>query len=397
MQKDTVKNIVGKDTIYKKHQSFGDFKTKNKDYAEVFMTLDKLHEELHADPNKTYQNEILQRVFKDINNPQPTHDQNKNSPIQFKLNQNVLEDLSRLETKNYKRYLFYRYRYEIFPQTFEVDGFPPCLQIEPTSVCNFRCVFCYQTDQSFTDNKNSHMGTMTLDLFKKIVDEAEGKCEAITLASRGEPLICKDIGKMLEYMEGKFLATKMNTNASLLTEKRCHEILSSGLHTLVFSVDAAVEPLYSQLRVNGSLEKTLKNIRLFCDIKNKHYSQTKMITRVAGVKVSDNQNIKDMEDVWGDLVDQLAFVHYNPWENTYQRPLSDVTKPCSDLWRRAFVWYDGIINPCDVDYKSYLKVGNAKNDSVSELWQEGLYKELRENHLKNKRNNIEPCKKCTVI
>ena len=73
----------------------------------------------------------------------------------------------------------------------------------------------------------------------------------------------KDIGKMLEYMSGKFLATKMNTNASLLNEKKCHEILSSDLTTLVFSADAAEEKLYSELRVNGSLKRTLKNIDLF--------------------------------------------------------------------------------------------------------------------------------------
>ena len=32
------------------------------------------------------------------------------------------------------------------------------------------------------------MGQMTLDLFKKVIDQAQGNIEFISLASRGEPL-----------------------------------------------------------------------------------------------------------------------------------------------------------------------------------------------------------------
>ncbi len=98
------------------------------------------------------------------------------------------------------------------------------------------------------------MGMMSLDLFKQVVDQAEGSCEAITLASRGEPLLCPDIEDMLAYLQGKFLAMKINTNASVLNERRVHTILEAGFNTVVFSADAAVEPLYSQLRVNGNLD-----------------------------------------------------------------------------------------------------------------------------------------------
>ena len=34
-----------------------------------------------------------------------------------------------------------------------VDDYPPCVQIEPASICNFKCVFCYQADLTF-NNKN---------------------------------------------------------------------------------------------------------------------------------------------------------------------------------------------------------------------------------------------------
>src|SRR5207247_4422898 len=64
--------------------------------------------------------------------------------------------------------------------------------------------------------------------------------------SRGEPLACPLIKEMLSYLRGKFLALKMNTNASLLDEVKCHAILASEMNTLVFSADAAAEPAYSR-------------------------------------------------------------------------------------------------------------------------------------------------------
>ena len=45
------------------------------------------------------------------------------------------------------------------------------------------------------------MGTMNLDLFKKIIDQAENNIEFLSLASRGEPLISKNIVPMLKYTE----------------------------------------------------------------------------------------------------------------------------------------------------------------------------------------------------
>jgi len=209
-------------------------------------------------------------------------------------------------------------------------------------------------------------------------------------------MMCKDIEKMLRYASGKFLNLKLNTNASLLTEKNIHAILSGGVKTVVFSADAAEEPLYSQLRVNGKLERVLKCIDLFHTIRTREYSSLKIITRVSGVRISDEQNLQSMEKVWGNLVDQIAFVQYNPWENIYQSEPNNIGTPCSDLWRRMFVWFDGKVNPCDTDYKSTLEVGNL-NEGLSSVWLSEKYQSLRNAHLNKARQVVEPCRRCSVV
>ena len=110
-----------------------------------------------------------------------------------------------------------------------------------------------------------------------------------------------------------------------------------------------------------------KNIKNFRDIREKHFPRSKIITRVSGVKVPGTDKLEDMEKFWGELVDQVAFVKYNPWENSYDQPINYTLQPCSDLWRRMFVWWDGKVNPCDVDLKSHLSAGNAVPEDLSNL------------------------------
>jgi radical SAM protein with 4Fe4S-binding SPASM domain len=122
-----------------------------------------------------------------------------------------------------------------------------------------------------------------------------------------------------------------------------------------------------------------------------------VITRVAGVKVKDDQNMDAMLETWDGLVEQVAFVKYNPWENVYDSPVSNVNESCSDLWRRMFVWHDGKTNPCDTDYKSTLSVGTIHEHPLSQLWLSQGYESLRKAHQENNRETIEPCRRCTVI
>ena len=361
--------------------------------GDIFQRIQKVLDNLPALDLAKYQKKTIKSACNEL--------LKKSAPegdfLPFALHPYNIAEIDQLAENELPRYLFYRYRYETFPQRHQLDDYPPCLQIEPTSICNYRCVFCYQTDSNFTDKKNGWMGNMSFDLFKSIIDQAQGRCEAITLASRGEPLICPDIENMLDYTRGKFVALKLNTNAWFLDEKKCHAILKAELNSLVFSVDAASEPTYSHFRVGGELDRIHKNIKLFHHIRFKHYPNSRIITRISGVKFPGVDQLDEMENFWGDLVDQVAFVNYNPWENIYQAPLNHIKEPCSELWRRLFIWWDGTTNPCDSDFKSILSTENMSNKNLSEIWLSEKYKELREKHLSQVRPECSPCNRCSVV
>ncbi len=316
----------------------------------------------------------------------------------FILSGHEIEEFNKIGQQDIARYLIYRYKYNKYPELKVLDKFPPCIQIEPSSICNFRCIMCYQTDPFFHNKHSDSMGYMHIERYRDIIDQIEGKVEAVTLASRGEPLLNKDIIKMIQYTSNKFLGFKINTNASLITEDFCHAILSNmDFGTIVFSVDSADEKLYEEIRAGGNFRRIVDKIKLFTKIRKEHYPSSKIIARVSGVKLNSSQNIKDMESFWLKYVDQTGLTKYTPWHSSYENEILEITKSCTDLWRRMFIWYDGTVNPCDYDYKSTLSVGNISDTAISDLWHSAPYKLLRTKHQSRLRNTISPCRQCPML
>ena len=306
-------------------------------------------------------------------------------------------EIRKISDDNLIRYFIYRYKFNINKTQKILDDYPPCIQIEPTSFCNYRCIMCYQDDRTFSNKSHGYMGHMKLDLFKKIIDELEGKIEAITLASRGEPTLNPNFKEFIKYFDNKFLAVKLNTNASMLNESLIHTLLSSNIQTIVFSIDAATKEIYEKIRVNGKLEIVLKNLELFNEIRMKYYSNDKHIVRISGVRISKNQDIKEMEDKWKNFADIIAFTNYIPWESSYENEINNIIEPCTEFWSRMFIWYDGKVNPCDFDYKSKLSKWNVKEDSIKNIWNSDEYNHLRNFHLNNLRSELEPCRRCINV
>tara|TARA_Y100000310_G_C20582636_1_gene763778 strand:+ start:147 stop:605 length:459 start_codon:yes stop_codon:yes gene_type:complete len=139
---------------YKKLNSFAELNIKNGSENKIFFDLlkKKIDEEQNIKNLDINQKKILEKVKKDLSGKKTNDD------IRFSLSKHVIEEIKTLEDQEIPLYLVHRYRYEIYPQLNILDNYPPYLQIEPSSICNFRCVFCFETDTSFTDKKKRIYG-----------------------------------------------------------------------------------------------------------------------------------------------------------------------------------------------------------------------------------------------
>ncbi len=293
-------------------------------------------------------------------------------------------------------YIIYRYKFKNYPKKKIVAQFPFYLLIELTSMCNLRCKMCFQADKTFTTN--NFKGSMDFGLFRDVVDQAvEGGTKAITLGSRGEPLLYRDISKALHYLSNKFIELKLVTNATKLTEKISHDILLSNVNLLVFSVDAYTEELYENIRVHGKFKDVYRNITRFEEIRAKEYSNSQITTRVSGVKIVKEQDEAEFQKFWSRICDEVGMKKsFERW-NTYENPVhADLMSPCHFLWERMYIWFDGKVNSCDSDYKNELVVGDVKDNLIRDIWNGKKINYLRELHLKGERHRLYPCDRCGI-
>ena len=296
------------------------------------------------------------------------------------------------------KYILFRYKFYIAGRNKINLGYPPYLLIEPVSTCNLRCPFCFQTDKSFT--KKPFMGVIDFDFFKKIIDQAD-KLEtgAITLASRGEPTMHKQFIEMLEYINQKenIFEIKTNTNGTYLTEKMCHAILKNNVTQVVISSDHYIKEDYERLRLGSNFEKVVKNVDMLFNIRKEYYPESFTEIRISGIDNERNLNREKFKNFWIKRCDHVtAGFPLERW-NTYENEiLPNIKDPCENLWDRMYVWFDGKVNPCDADYKSYLSYGSAKEYDLKELWNNKTISKTREQHIKKNRNEINPCDRCGV-
>ena len=296
-------------------------------------------------------------------------------------------------------YLVYRFKFREFPSRKIVSDFPVYALVEMVSNCNLKCVMCYHSDQTF--RKKPYMGYMDPALFKEVLGELEaGGCRAVTFAARGEPLLHPDFESLIGIPSDRFFEVKLNTNLLALNESKARAIMESNVTHVVFSIDTEDPLLYASIRKGGDFEKLMEKLHLFNRIKSEYIDgrKRKLQTRVQGMFFHPAQNPDAFKKFFGELVDEvgLAFVR-NQWD-TYGNEISDTDTPCSILWNKIYVWWDGIINPCELDYKSKLSVGTYSKGCLKDLWvsPESPLGKLRSEHLNGARKRYVPCDRCGV-
>jgi GTP 3',8-cyclase len=101
---------------------------------------------------------------------------------------------------------------------------PIHVEIEVSKICNHSCVFCYSNGRRYRiinktlSRKNNFFPTQRL--FKLIDELKENNVKSISLTGSGEPLVYKDIFKVINYITSKGIELGLTSNLSLsLTDK----------------------------------------------------------------------------------------------------------------------------------------------------------------------------------
>ena len=243
------------------------------------------------------------------------------------------------------------------------------LIIEPTNTCNLRCTFCFVTEGMTREG-----GFMEFDLFKKIIDDSPD-LEHLCMHNWGEPLLHKDIFKMIEYAKNKGVNyVVMNTNGTLLTDKMIDQIVDSKLDIIRFSIDGSAETFK---RVRGvELKKIEQNINKLKNVKEIRRPELKMGV-VFTIEEDTEGDVEDYITHWEQIVD-----HVRLQPKLITSPRTEICpEPFGKDYGKLVVLWDGRVIPCCVDYNANLTIGSVQNNTIQNLWKNEKMELLRKQHL----------------
>lgn len=272
---------------------------------------------------------------------------------------------------------------------------PSVLQIEPTNLCNLRCVSCS------TWRARRAQGFMSLQLFKKIIDDASRiHVTEIRLWMHGEPLLHPHFGEMISYVKQKGMAAYITTNGSSLSGRKAREILSGGVNFMdlvTVSVLGYSREVHELTMKGVQHDRVVKNILDFVESRNR--------LGVSGPDISVifyhlPENIHERDafiEFWSKRVDRViegsiseSFASFN----TDTGPTAVRTVTCYNP-EHMWVFWNGDVTRCGQDINGEDIYGNLEHQSITEVWNCPELKNLRELHRQKRFAELPMCRTCS--
>ncbi|MBF0329983.1 MAG: radical SAM protein [Nitrospirae bacterium] len=248
--------------------------------------------------------------------------------------------------------------------------FPKRLEIELSSNCNLKCVYCPR------HHMQELSGYINWDLFVKIIDEASLYPETIiVLHRRGESMMHPRFKELLRYVAGKFGEIQMATNATLLVEDKFASIVDS-ITFLSFSLD--VPSVYEKTRVPAKYGMVEKNILKFLD-----FNQGRVKTQTSMVRsdYTTDEDIETFKRLWQSKVDRVRVYDEHSKDGRFgslDTPRAE-RKLCVMPFYEMLVYDDGGVGRCNHDWNGD-PMGNVNNQTLYGIWHSENYRGLRGQH-----------------
>ncbi len=208
---------------------------------------------------------------------------------------NVLKKRNAQQTIN-------RIKGTLYPKRECISYQPFRLTVHTIDRCTIRCNFCIRNADDPSAYEEHHLPgkDMTFETFKRIIDRFP-TVASVCLAGLGEPMLNKDIFRMVDYAEGKQMSTSIVTNGTIL-DKVMDKIFNSKLSTLSVSLNSHNHREYAQFSgaPEDMFDKVIKNIKEV--VRRKDKAGKGPVIRIT--YVCTKSNLKYLQEVVS-LVDSL--------------------------------------------------------------------------------------------
>ncbi len=292
-------------------------------------------------------------------------------------------------------------------------GYPVSISFEPTTSCNLRCPECPSGLRAFS----RPTGMLKKDFFRETIDQLSKDMMYLVFYFQGEPYLNPAFLDMVQYAASKKIYTATSTNAHFLNDAAAKKTVESGLDRLIISIDGTTQEIYQQYRVGGNLQKVLAGASNIVKWKKALASKTPFVIFQFLVVRHNEHQIEAVQRLAKEMgVDEVRLKTAQVYD--YERDpngLIPVNKKysrykingegkmafkgnnanhCWRLWHDPVITWDGSVVPCCFDKDAQHKLGDLKQQSFKELWQNKAYQDFRSGVLQS-RSNIDICANCS--
>jgi MoaA/NifB/PqqE/SkfB family radical SAM enzyme len=285
-----------------------------------------------------------------------------------------------------------------FKYIFRLEGievYPLMLKIDDIPLCQLKCPVCIHIDHvknnfSEQDFKNKKMD---FGLFRKVIDEVAGKTLVLSFGHLGEPILNRDLAKMVRYAKDKNVNSFVTTNFSVkITDEQMEAIIRSGLKIISIPLDGFTQEIYATTRINGNVSLVKKNIERLIEMRNRLGIKELFIEVQTATFKHNPHEIPAIAE----YCKNLGVDHHRVYEGDEGnwiidcRSFDDKRKPqavpyCAWPFFASVIIYDGRVLPCSayhvantyaVDQES-IHVDNITNVSLASVYNGKKYNTLR--------------------
>ncbi|MFC2162698.1 radical SAM/SPASM domain-containing protein [Candidatus Altiarchaeota archaeon] len=279
---------------------------------------------------------------------------------------------------------------------FDTPRYPVELNIEVSTVCNLRCIYC--------ESGHKPPQFLTPEGFTKIL-AALPAIPCVEFVGLGETLMNPQIDELIGIARKKGMYTSITTNGTLLTKDMISRLESAGLNELAVSLDLPskeVEAIRCGLDFD-QLDKNLDNLKhsrlrtlikavVSTDNVDKlndlvDYAKAKGIPRVRFIEVYTateyNRTNCEMLFVPRDITSRkiAAAIEHGKSINVIVQNATSPQKNCFWPFDLLRMHIDGEIMPCcKLDMGDY-GMGNLFNEGFDGIWFGGKFEGLRKSFL----------------
>jgi len=313
-------------------------------------------------------------------------------------------------------YFYLAGAYSGFLTTGKCLRFPIILLVQTQSLCNGRCSICPYP----TVSKQLPQGRMEWSLFQKVIDEAaaEPLLASIVFELHNEPLLDERIFDCVGYIKARAPDKRVAviTNGELLDRFSPEAIVQSRLDVLRISLNAHSRETYESINTGLDYDRVMSNIagmlsNPFTRQKTRlNFIMTKQNEHEVGEAVSYwrergvTVNVSGVTNRAGTLANFEKFRLKASYDNSaspkalWRRLAGRVRHSlgCHVPFYEMNVLFNGDALICSEDWHRTTVTGNAKTQSLKEIWNSKKANENRRLLLKKKFEQMAPCKDCCM-